>query len=311
MSDYTKTVWVNAGTPAINDTNLNKIEDGIDTAHSELATHEALESSVHGAVSAATASKIMIRDASGRVKVAAPSATDDIAILSTVTDAVSTHNAIAASDTVAAHVELATAAEVTTGTDTTRAVTPAGAKVELDKKINHSLVTAANDFLVASGSGVVAKQTLAQAKVTLGILATVYGNAAYTDSITAGSPVTKSIALGASTYTRGMAVIKNTSYRTGIIVFFGTDNTKTVAAGSIKDPGSTSYLAGGAWARRHTGEVADGSIYGWGIFTEGGCAGHPDAIIKECYINGSNLQIEFDMTSGTNSLAATVDWQVW
>ena len=40
----------------------------------------------------------------------------------------------AASTTVVGGVELATDAETTTGTDTTRAVTPAGAKVELDKK---------------------------------------------------------------------------------------------------------------------------------------------------------------------------------
>lgn len=40
----------------------------------------------------------------------------------------------AASTTVVGGVELATNAETTTGTDTTRAVTPAGAKVELDKK---------------------------------------------------------------------------------------------------------------------------------------------------------------------------------
>ncbi len=43
---------------------------------------------------------------------------------------------VASSDTVSGIVELATAAEVTTGTDTTRAVTPAGLKVELDKKAN-------------------------------------------------------------------------------------------------------------------------------------------------------------------------------
>ena len=40
----------------------------------------------------------------------------------------------AASETVAGKVELATAAETTTGTDNTRAVHPAGLKVELDKK---------------------------------------------------------------------------------------------------------------------------------------------------------------------------------
>lgn len=41
----------------------------------------------------------------------------------------------AASETAAGVVELATAAETTTGTDTTRAVHPAGLKVELDKKL--------------------------------------------------------------------------------------------------------------------------------------------------------------------------------
>jgi len=43
-----------------------------------------------------------------------------------------------ASETVKGIVELATAAETTTGTDNTRAVHPAGLKVELDKKLNLS-----------------------------------------------------------------------------------------------------------------------------------------------------------------------------
>ncbi|MGO4372877.1 hypothetical protein AB4Z21_19355, partial [Paenibacillus sp. MCAF20] len=42
----------------------------------------------HFATSAATASRLMMRDASGRAKVAAPAATDDIARLDTVTAAV-------------------------------------------------------------------------------------------------------------------------------------------------------------------------------------------------------------------------------
>jgi hypothetical protein len=45
-----------------------------------------------------------------------------------------THSTTAASETVQGIVELATAAETTTGTDNTRAVHPAGLKVELDKK---------------------------------------------------------------------------------------------------------------------------------------------------------------------------------
>jgi len=215
------------------------VKDNADT----IANHSANTTTAHGAVSAATASKIIIRDASGRAKVAAPSATDDIALLSTVTGNVEdtptaghTTNAAssnsvailqadyatdtgvvnayaitlnpapvayeigkiykfkaanantgastfaigalvataikknvsvalaagdipaggiipvmydgtnfqlipiappsAASETVAGITEYATAAEVTAGVSTTLAITPAGAKVELDKKAN-------------------------------------------------------------------------------------------------------------------------------------------------------------------------------
>lgn len=52
----------------------------------DLPTHVTNTTTAHGAVSAATASKIIIRDGSGRAKVVAPSAADDIALLSTTTD---------------------------------------------------------------------------------------------------------------------------------------------------------------------------------------------------------------------------------
>ncbi|SDG47427.1 hypothetical protein [Desulfosporosinus hippei] len=55
--------------------------------------------------------------------------------VATLTTTYNTHAALFSSETVKGHVELATAAETTTGTDTTRAVHPAGLKVELDKKI--------------------------------------------------------------------------------------------------------------------------------------------------------------------------------
>ena len=50
-----------------------------------LSAHLANTTTAHGAVSAATASKIIIRDAAGRAKVVAPSAEDDIALKSNVT----------------------------------------------------------------------------------------------------------------------------------------------------------------------------------------------------------------------------------
>ena len=50
-----------------------------------LKAHADATTGVHGAVSAATASKILIRDAAGRAKVVAPSAETDIALKSNVT----------------------------------------------------------------------------------------------------------------------------------------------------------------------------------------------------------------------------------
>jgi hypothetical protein len=50
-----------------------------------LKEHVDATTGVHGATSAATASKLVIRDGSGRAKVAAPAAEDDIALKSNVT----------------------------------------------------------------------------------------------------------------------------------------------------------------------------------------------------------------------------------
>ena len=57
------------------------------------ATHAAL-TSPHSATSEATASRLMVRDASGRCKVAAPSTVDQIARLDTVTERITTHNSV-------------------------------------------------------------------------------------------------------------------------------------------------------------------------------------------------------------------------
>jgi hypothetical protein len=56
-------------------------------------------------------------------------------------------------ETVKGIVELATAAETTTGTDATRAVHPAGLKVELDKKVNKAGDTMTGDLTVPSLNG--------------------------------------------------------------------------------------------------------------------------------------------------------------
>jgi hypothetical protein len=56
--------------------------------------------------------------------------------LAEVKNQVATHEAKDATTAAKGHIQLATNAEVTTGTDTSKAVTPAGAKVELDKKVS-------------------------------------------------------------------------------------------------------------------------------------------------------------------------------
>lgn len=61
------------------------LKSNVTTVAGDLTTHTSNTTTAHGAVSTATASKIIIRDASGRAKVVAPSAADDIALLSTVT----------------------------------------------------------------------------------------------------------------------------------------------------------------------------------------------------------------------------------
>ena len=72
ITAYTKTVYVNGVAPALNNTNLNNSENQIDALTSGLDT-------------AATADKIILRDASGRAKVIAPSTESDIALKSNVT----------------------------------------------------------------------------------------------------------------------------------------------------------------------------------------------------------------------------------
>jgi hypothetical protein len=75
-----KVDWTAAN--AVADTHLNAIGENllyIKVSHMDLTT------GIHGAVSIATPSMLLIRDAFGRAKVVAPSAEDDIAIKATVT----------------------------------------------------------------------------------------------------------------------------------------------------------------------------------------------------------------------------------
>ena len=61
---YTKTDWLNDSAPAISAANLNKLEDGVGSAHEQL----------DAATNSATASTIMKRTANGAVSVGTPTA---------------------------------------------------------------------------------------------------------------------------------------------------------------------------------------------------------------------------------------------
>ncbi len=77
----------------------------------DLATHAGL-TTAHGAVSAATPNKIVVRDAAGRSKVVAPSAEDDIALKSNVTTVNSALTDHAALTTAHGAVSAATASKI-------------------------------------------------------------------------------------------------------------------------------------------------------------------------------------------------------
>ena len=130
-----------------------------------------------------------------------------------------------------------------------------------------------------------------------------YGNASYTDSILANTTITKNIAIG-SGKSHGMCVFGRTTGLYGIIVFFGTDNTKTLVNGYHRTDHS-----GSAWSRRAVGAITTGNL-GLGvtnddIFSE-------SIRILECYISGTNLGIDFrNITGSAKSLSVTLDWEVW
>ena len=84
-SDPITPASIGAETPAGAQSKANTAASAAESsAKAYTDTHSGKTTGIHGATSAATASKIMIRDAAGRAKVAAPSAADDIAQKGTV-----------------------------------------------------------------------------------------------------------------------------------------------------------------------------------------------------------------------------------
>jgi len=344
---------------------IETVKNNADT----IANHSANTTTAHGAVSAATASTIIVRDASGRAKVVGASAASDIAILSDVTGNVedtptaghttnaASSNSVAtllanyaryykkdagstdayvvvlspaivsyiegmtldifcntantgaatldagggakdlrkyyndaletgdieagaiitvkwdsandwwqvtsgikvaivdASDTVKGIVELATDAEVTTGTSTTLAVTPAGAKVELDKRIK-------------SASGTWSDTTT---------------------SIAASSNYTKNISVGFNA-TKGVLMIKSAS-STGASCIFTTNVNEAASMGF--GAGTTALYYG------VDGQLCPGSGLG------------SDIILYSVRMNGGNLEIILRNTNGSTAKTISVANCTW
>lgn len=204
--------------------------------------------------------------------------------------------------------------------------------------VRHGLATAVNDFLVASGAGAFIKKTLAETKAILGVasasetaqgiieIATqaevttgidtaravvpaylkteldkkmgttkLYGQVSYTDAMTSGTEITKLIALGSSTYKHGMMTIYSTGGTPAYaLLSFGTNSQMTVYTrqDSTTDPVTIS-------TRRRQGGG-----------TKGMARVGQNNWLKELYINGSNIQMLI-RAEGSNSLTATIDWEVW
>ncbi len=123
------------------------------------------------------------------------------------------------------------------------------------------------------------------------------GNVTYNESIDAGV-TTKNIALGASGYDHGMAVIHSNdagSNGKSIMISFGTDSTKTLV---INPSGGNKN---GIDARGRLG-YCGGNL---------GTASDPIRV-DEAYISGSNLRIDFNNTgAGADTLTCTIYWEVW
>jgi hypothetical protein len=126
------------------------VKDAMDAAAGatgSISTH-ANATNVHGATTAATASRLIIRDAAGRAKVAAPAASDDIARLDSITKAQAGLSNVDNYGT-------ATKVEAETGTAANKFMTPQRVKQYVDMRLKNSLELRLNGGLVEfwNGSG--------------------------------------------------------------------------------------------------------------------------------------------------------------
>lgn len=138
----------------------------------------------------------------------------------------------------------------------------------------------------------------------------VSGYVSFSDTIPAGSTLTKNIPMGA-TYKRANLVMRGITNTASARVFCGTDSAKTTASGNVKYSSSSPY---GDWSRRRVGAVVKdpyGHIYVASGYNNS-CTGNYFLELSECYLSGSNIRLDYKNTDTTaRNLDTEIDWEAW
>jgi hypothetical protein len=125
----------------------------------------------------------------------------------------------------------------------------------------------------------------------------VYGNVTYNESIATATTVTKNIALGGNYSFGKLIMFSSARGNAGVLIQFDTNNLHTLTTGYF------------TYSRRYLGSVTPNYSGG-----SGGAAptGDNAIYIKECYISGTNLVIQFhNSASYSITLNCAIDWEVW
>jgi hypothetical protein len=130
---------------------------------------------------------------------------------------------------------------------------------------------------------------------------------ALSDGIAASGTLTKTFSLGSTSYKYGEVTLESGKY--GIHVTVTDVNTESFVQGIAISLGTD--LFGSAWSRDSknyiTGEHSTGS-YTLGYLATGTYA----VSVDECYINGSNLQLDFvNNTASSDVLSCDLNFRVW
>lgn len=196
----------------------------------------------------------------------------------------------AASDILQGVVELATAAEVTTGTDTARAVTPAGLKVELDKKSNVGHTHTAAEVGAAPTSHTHTASNISDSTVIGRTVLTATDATAVRTAIGAGT--SNYVATSATETAQGVVELATAAETTT-----GTDATRAVHPAGLKVELDKKALV----SHTHTAaNISDSTVIGRGVLTA------TDATAVRTLIGAGTSNLVIGTGAGTAADAAAV-----